>query len=305
MNIDCIISHWKVDTSSSSLIHQQSGEQRRLGEYQLRLLLVLAQHAGQILTRDELNTLVWERRVIGSNSLPNAIHALRVALDDSGKQQLIIRTIPRKGYILEAEYCHFIQHESADDRASEQSGAEPEALAVVPVKTLVPVLAETAPDTPRKRGYLMFSLQLLVVIALSVALFHPYTRPAVSLQELHKGVWSQIRIFQLSHTQRTADSSRENFNTLLGPAFYRLNQQLEQRRVRMDIYYAAAGNTLNYTLKLISRCQRRELAMTVYYWRLDSQKLNNLIVQETERKLNEMADCNPKSDAAQRRAGAA
>lgn len=70
---------------------------KRLGEYQLKLLDILTQHAGEILSREELTNMVWERRVIGNNSLPNAIHALRAALEDDGKQQRIIKTIPKKG----------------------------------------------------------------------------------------------------------------------------------------------------------------------------------------------------------------
>jgi len=103
-----VIHNWLIDKDSGSLIHQLTGEKRRLGEYQFKLLLTLAQHAGKTLTREELTSLVWERRVIGNNSLPNAVHALRVALEDNGKQQRIIKTIPKKGYILEAEYCQWL-----------------------------------------------------------------------------------------------------------------------------------------------------------------------------------------------------
>lgn len=106
-----LIHNWLIITESGSLFHHETAEQRRLGEYQLKLLLVLAERAGKVITREELNQLVWERRVIGNNSLPNAIHALRIALDDDGKQQRIIKTIPRKGYILEAEYCRLLSPE--------------------------------------------------------------------------------------------------------------------------------------------------------------------------------------------------
>jgi len=110
-----LIHCWLIDMASGSLCHQATAEQRRLGEYQLKLLIALAERAGKIVTREELTALVWERRVIGNNSLPNAIHALRIALNDDGKQQRIIKTIPRKGYILEAEYC---RHLSPEEYAS-------------------------------------------------------------------------------------------------------------------------------------------------------------------------------------------
>lgn len=163
MTFDCIINHWIIDASSSSLIHQQSGEQRRLGEYQFRLLQVLVQHAGQILSREALNRQVWQRRVIGNNSLPNAIHALRIALDDNGTQQQIIRTIPRKGYILEASFCQFRQPPAAPPHAPE--------CAENPVAASPPLPRSAAQDSAaRSRWPLICLLQLLVTTALLVAL---------------------------------------------------------------------------------------------------------------------------------------
>lgn len=108
-----LIHDWLIVTESGSLVHRETATQRRLGEFQLKLLLVLAERAGKVITREELTSLVWERRVIGNNSLPNAIHALRAALDDDGKKQRIIKTIPRKGYVLEAKYCRLVSPKEA------------------------------------------------------------------------------------------------------------------------------------------------------------------------------------------------
>jgi DNA-binding winged helix-turn-helix (wHTH) protein len=47
-----------------------------------------------------LMSAVWKNRIVGGNSLPTAVHALRVAIDDDGKQQEIIKTIPKKGIYL-------------------------------------------------------------------------------------------------------------------------------------------------------------------------------------------------------------
>lgn len=103
----CVLNNWFVDVSSGMLIHIDTGEQRRLGEYHLKLLIILIQHADRILPRDELSRLVWDRKIVGNNSLPNAIHALRVALEDNDKHHRIIQTVSKKGYVLDAAYCHF------------------------------------------------------------------------------------------------------------------------------------------------------------------------------------------------------
>ncbi|WP_145563288.1 winged helix-turn-helix domain-containing protein, partial [Yersinia aldovae] len=108
-NVTYIINHWSIDLTSGFITHQVTQEQKRLGEYQLKLISVLLEHAGQILSREQLTTLVWKRRVIGNNSLPNAIHTLRMALGDKNKQQRIIQTIPKMGYLLDTSFCELIE----------------------------------------------------------------------------------------------------------------------------------------------------------------------------------------------------
>lgn len=92
-----IINNWRMDPSLNALIHCETGETRRLGEYHFILLETLAKNADAVLSRSYLCAEVWKNRIVGGNSLPTAIHALRVAIDDDGKQQNIIKTIPKKG----------------------------------------------------------------------------------------------------------------------------------------------------------------------------------------------------------------
>jgi DNA-binding winged helix-turn-helix (wHTH) protein len=104
-----IVNHWSIDLISGFITHQVTQEQKRLGEYQLKLLSVLLEHVGHVLSHDQLTQLVWKRRVIGHNSLPNAIHRLRAALDDKNKQQRIIQTIPKMGYLLDPTFCEIFE----------------------------------------------------------------------------------------------------------------------------------------------------------------------------------------------------
>lgn len=134
-NTHFVINNWIIDCTTDSLIHQETKEVKRLGEFQFKLLLILSVHASTILPRDRLNSLVWEKRVIGQNSLPNAIHALRTALEDSGKDQKIIITVPRKGYLLEKAYCE--RQTSAENGV--ESILEVEATPIAPpVFTIIP-----------------------------------------------------------------------------------------------------------------------------------------------------------------------
>lgn len=99
-----VVNNWRMDSSLNALIHCETGEIRRLGEYHFILLETLAKNADVVLSRSFLMTAVWKNRIVGGNSLPTAVHALRVAIDDDGKQQEIIKTIPKKGYLFNKNY---------------------------------------------------------------------------------------------------------------------------------------------------------------------------------------------------------
>lgn len=309
MTSNCIINHWQLDIPSASLIHQESGEQRRLGEYQLKLLVVLIQHAGQILSREELNQLVWERRVIGNNSLPNAIHALRVALEDDGKQQRIIKTVPKKGYILEAEFCQF--RRSADEEEDDETfsaGAErllsmtppPQPEPAPPPIAAAPApqpSAESgylpAPHKKRERGVLMFSLAMIVLIAVAAMVWRTASHEKPRFEPVALENVSQIRLLRLSHTPRDHATNQLDMVQLLGSTLSTLNATLQQRGVTLDLYYSASGTNINLTLYLKSPCARQQLAMNIFNGHEHPDALRELVRLETERKLNEMANCNP------------
>lgn len=304
----CSVNDWLLDSATGSILHLKTGERKRLGEYQLKLLEVLAQHAGSILTREELTQWVWERRVIGSNSLPNAIHALRAALEDDGKQQKIIKTIPKKGYILEQEYCLFVEPQELQPAqvppadippppdAQPAEAAPRSHLCILPQAVPLsatentPLAAPSRQKRPARRRWLaLLLLPLLAVMAVG----YPYiaNNPQLfSIKTQEKDVYSNIHLYQLLSTGNTFMVS-DTLHNKLKETFYRLNQQLASRHIQMKIYYQVSDQVLNYTFSTDSLCQRKRLAMTIYHWRLDPQQLNNLIYRETERKLDEMSTC--------------
>lgn len=79
-----------------------------LGQSQLepkvmQLLQVLASQAGETLTRDALIDSVWGVQYGGDESLSRAVSLLRKALQVPHGIGDVIRTIPRRGYVLEAK----------------------------------------------------------------------------------------------------------------------------------------------------------------------------------------------------------
>lgn len=307
----CSVNNWLVDVASGSILHLTTGERKRLGEYQLKLLDILVQDAGKIFTREELTNLVWERRVIGNNSLPNAIHALRTALEDDGKNQRIIKTIPRKGYLLEAEYCCVVVkdedevnetedeataaiaiEENADSPLLAESDAEPappENRGEVPAALIAP---EAAAQSRRPRTVyflLILVVAIIVTFATSWYLFSGMGERQV-VREIQPGIYSNIHLYSVETAGDPAYMSA-NLYSKLKDSLYALNQQIKLKSVSMHVYFHSNNSSLNYSFMLTNKCDEKQLSMAIDHWRLDTVQLNNLILRETRRKLNEMATC--------------
>ncbi|WP_429209800.1 winged helix-turn-helix domain-containing protein [Lelliottia nimipressuralis] len=312
------VNNWLVDLPSGSLISMVTGERKRLGEYQLKLLDVLLENAGKILTREELTTLVWERRVIGNNSLPNAIHALRSALEDDGKQQKIIKTIPKKGYLLEQAWCRFVEKESEEidlpdteidgfvlptlSPTVEHNAADEPDIVSEPVKVMETPSIEIAvpterpvivPAKPRFQHPLITLAALLVTVMIGAIFGWHYAGnqgPKIVAAEQEVAVYSNIHIYELSESNRL-EMSKEDFYSKIKDTLYTINQQIKTQSMTMTVYYQSIDQTLNYTFALNSRCDKKQLVMAIYHWRIDPTQLNNLILRETRRKISEMETC--------------
>lgn len=74
-----------------------------LGFAQSRILELLISRPDTILSRDEIFEFAWPDRVVGQNSLNQAIATLRELLGDEQKR-LIIQTVPRHGYRLSSAF---------------------------------------------------------------------------------------------------------------------------------------------------------------------------------------------------------
>lgn len=301
------VNNWLIDVPSGSILHLTTGERKRLGEYQLKLLDILAQGAGNIFTREELTNLVWERRVIGNNSLPNAIHALRTALEDDGKTQRIIKTIPRKGYLLEADYCCVVEKDEDEvNEAQEEAPADepplplpgeaahdqpPEPIGEDAAPVSAPAPIAVAQRRPRSLlTFLMVALLSALVTASACWYLFDGSREKLVAHEIQPGVYSNIRIYAVETTGEPAYMSA-NLYSKLKDLLYGLDQLIRLQSTTMDIYFHSHNSSLSYSFTLSNPCDKKQLAMTIYHWRTDTVQLNNLILRETRRKLNELATC--------------
>lgn len=66
----------------------------------MEVLVYLADHAGNVVSREELEQVVWKDRVVGYDALTGTMRKLRKILQDDARDPRIIETIPKKGYRL-------------------------------------------------------------------------------------------------------------------------------------------------------------------------------------------------------------
>lgn len=74
------------------------GRPTELRAQALRVLLVLGEHAGQVVSKELLMQRVWGDLVVTEDSLVQAVGDIRRVLGDGAHQRL--RTVPRRGYLL-------------------------------------------------------------------------------------------------------------------------------------------------------------------------------------------------------------
>jgi len=90
------IGTWCVDGKSGQI--SRNRETARLEARTMRLLLYLADHAGEVVSIDDLLSHVWPGVVVTEDSVYQAVASLRRLLGDNPKQPAYIATLPRLGY---------------------------------------------------------------------------------------------------------------------------------------------------------------------------------------------------------------
>ena len=141
----------------------------------MRVLEVLVENAGQVLTRSDLIEAVWGVEYGGDERLSRAISLLRKALGDSRSKAEYIETIPRRGYRFIAKVETETDAEGAADSDVETTQidvpateeilkAESVSITDAPVEPKLPseyIAAETS--SKRRRPLFLIATSLLIV----------------------------------------------------------------------------------------------------------------------------------------------
>jgi TolB-like protein/DNA-binding winged helix-turn-helix (wHTH) protein len=101
------IGSWCVNATSGQISRQ--GESARLEARTMRLLLCLAEHAGEVVSIDDLLSQAWSGVMVSSDSVYQAVASLRRLLGDDPKQPAYIATVPRLGYRMVATVSPWVE----------------------------------------------------------------------------------------------------------------------------------------------------------------------------------------------------
>jgi transcriptional activator of cad operon len=151
------IGAWRADPALDEI--SRDGTTVKLEPRAMRVLLCLAEHAGQVVSVDQLLVAVWKDVVVTPDSVYQAVAGLRRALGDTSKEPAYIANVLRRGYRLVASVSPWIE-------AATASNPEPQPKAV-----RVSVISATA----RSRAWLW----VVLILSAALAIGYPIVRKLI------------------------------------------------------------------------------------------------------------------------------
>ncbi|WP_426472932.1 lysine decarboxylation/transport transcriptional activator CadC [Escherichia marmotae] len=160
------VGEWLVSPDVNQI--SRNGRRITLEPRLIDLLVFLAHHPGEVLTRDELIDNVWKRNIVTSHVVTQSISELRKSLkngDDDENNEYIV-TIPKRGYKLTAPVTWCTEE---GESTAFLSPEQPDIVSDTPLPTDAPSI--TAPrlsdNQPRKyrhfRVFIVWTIFLLAV----------------------------------------------------------------------------------------------------------------------------------------------
>jgi TolB-like protein/DNA-binding winged helix-turn-helix (wHTH) protein/Tfp pilus assembly protein PilF len=151
------IGAWRVDPALDEI--SRDGATVKLEPRAMRVLLCLAEHAGQVVSVDRLLDAVWKDVVVTPDSVYQAVAGLRRALGDTSKEPAYIANVLRRGYRLVASVAPWNEVTTAPNPKDRSAEAPPGSVSTIPATT-------------HSRG----RLWVLVAVAAALAIGYPIVR---------------------------------------------------------------------------------------------------------------------------------
>ena len=209
----------EVDLRAGEL--RKDGETIKLQEQPLRILTMLLEHPGEIVTREEIQRKLWptDTFVEFDHSINAAIQRLRQALGDSAENPRCVETMARRGYRFIAPV--------------EIVGADGGVPAVAPVSSPAILVAAMSPSPLQKRRALIFGIAMLVLAGVIAGLSYNLYRLA------HRR--PPARETAMKMTQLTS-SGTAGSPTISPDGKYVAYAQTEQGQMSLWLYQVATGS---------------------------------------------------------------
>jgi Tol biopolymer transport system component/DNA-binding winged helix-turn-helix (wHTH) protein len=149
--------NFEVDLRAGEL--RKSGVKLKFGGQPFQVLTFLLEHAGEVVTREELQKRLWPETFVDvDHNLNTAINKIREVLGDSAESPRFVETLPRRGYRFIGEL-------------------EPQVKPIVPVVTVEPDHGWHSRQTWLKIGAGVFAILVFALGALAVYRWYRQERP--------------------------------------------------------------------------------------------------------------------------------
>ena len=154
-----------LDTDLREL--QRGGEPIAMQPQVFDLLAHLLRNRDRVVSKDDLIELVWGGRIVSDSTLDSRINAARNAIGDSGKDQRLIRTIPRKGL----RFVGSVDEHSNGDRPAaallEPAAEQPRPALPLPDRPAIAVLPFDNMSGDQEQEYFSDGISEDIITALS------------------------------------------------------------------------------------------------------------------------------------------
>src|SRR6516164_1576068 len=172
------LGQWRVDPALNEI--SRDGTTVKLEPRTMRVLVFLAEHAGDVVSVNQLLDAVWKDLVVTQCSVYQAVASLRRALGDDPKSPSYIANVPRRGYRLVAPIEADAKPQDPQ-RLTAETPAENELLEEqAPVKNQLPPVPSAKPDpgeVAKRRGGLRHGLILIALLVLVRGLWWFFSYP--------------------------------------------------------------------------------------------------------------------------------
>jgi TolB-like protein/DNA-binding winged helix-turn-helix (wHTH) protein len=146
------IGAWRVDPALDEI--SKDGNAVKLERRTMQLLLCLAEHAGEVVSVEQLLDEVWAGVVVTPDSVYHAIAALRRMLGDDTREPTYISNVPRRGYRLIAPVAPWADTPNVPGNNSRSPAAEPARA----------TLSEPKTGSPWRRFAILLSIALVLAL---------------------------------------------------------------------------------------------------------------------------------------------